>query len=215
MKKSLLFLLFIFISASSIAQDYKVRKQSFDSYRELDSTSYLLIPIEWDNSPRVDDIKVAGVGKKQNIFFYDPDTEEKRFLFQDRMQIIESYQGHLLNRRSKYDTSARPANKEHIYYSVINKDYNGDKKLDSNDPSYLYMSRFDGTGLIQLTPESYDLQSYRYLERSHIILATLSYDENQDGKFNNNDSQVLYKIDLNDLSKSKEVTKLKLKVNPR
>lgn len=199
----------------SFAQDYKIRRQSFDSYRQLDSTSYILIAIEWDNSPRVDEIKVAGAGKGQNIFFYDPETEEKRFLFEGRMQIIESYKGHLLNSRYKGDTSERPLNKEHMYYSVINEDYNRDKKLDSNDPSYLYMSRFDGTGLTRLTPESYDLQTYRYIEKSNIILATLTYDENKDGKFNNNDSEVLYKIDLNDLSKSKEVTKLQLKVNPR
>ncbi|GAB5522452.1 MAG: hypothetical protein Roseis2KO_03240 [Roseivirga sp.] len=215
MKRSFLILLLISVGASTFAQEYKVRRQSFDSYRELDSTSYLLIPIEWDNSPRVGDIKVAGAGKKQNIFFYDPETEVKRFLFEDRMQIIESYKGHLLNARYKGDTSKRPLNKEHIYYSVINEDYNKDNKLDSDDPSYLYMSRFDGTELTRLTPEYYDLQSYRYIERSHIILATLRFDENKDGKFNNNDSQVLYKIDLNDLGKSKEITKLRLKVNPR
>ncbi|MCE7993423.1 MAG: hypothetical protein HEP71_15660 [Roseivirga sp.] len=215
MKRSFLILLLISLSLPSFAQDSKIRRQSFDSYRELDSTSYLLIPIEWDNSPRVGEIKVAGAGRKQNIFFYDPETEENRFLFDGRMQIIEGYKGHLLNSRYKGDTSKRPLNKEHIYYSVINQDYNEDKKLDSNDPSYLYMSRFDGTGLIRLTPESYDLQTYRYIERSNIILATLTYDENQDGKFNNNDTAVLYKIDLNDLSKSKEVTKLRLKVNPK
>ncbi len=215
MKRLYSILLLIGLSTFAFAQESKIRRQSFDNYRELDSTSYLLIPIEWDNSPRVGDIKVAGSGKKQNIFFYDPETEVRKFLFEDRMQIIESYKGHLLNSRYRGDTSKRPLNKEHIYYSVINEDYNKDKKLDSSDPSYLYMSRFDGTGLERLTPEYYDLQSYRYIERSHIILATLTYDENKDGKFNNNDSQVLYKIDLSDLSKSKEVTKLRLKVNPR
>ncbi len=215
MKRLFLLILFMLTSFPSFTQEYKIRRQSFNNYHELDSTSYLLIPIGWDNSPRIDDIKVSGAGRQQNIFFYDPDNEEQRFLFKDRMQIIESYEGHLLRIRSKRDTSERPPNKEHIYYKIISEDYNGDKRLDTNDPSYLYMSKFDGTGLIQLTPTSYDLVSYKYIERSDIILATLTYDENKDGKFNNNDSQVLYKINLKDLSQSREVTKLRLKVNPR
>lgn len=215
MKKSLLLLLFMLAATATSAQDYKIRKQSFDNYRELDSTSWLLVTVQWDNNPRVDDIKVDGYGEEQNILFYDPETDEQHFLFANRLQIIKRYEGHLLQRRSRSDTSARPANKAHIYYTVIDEDYNKDNKLDSNDPSYLYMSRFDGTGLTRLTPEFYDLQTYRYIERSNIILATLTLDENKDGKFNNNDAEVLYKIDLNDLSKSREVTKLRLKVNPR
>lgn len=215
MKKISFLILLFSISFSSFAQDSKIRKQSFDNYRQLDSTSYILIPIQWDNNPKVGDMKVSGVGSNQNIFFYDPETDEQRFLFEGRLQIIKRYDGHLLHSRYSKDTSKRPMNKEHIYYTVINKDYNSDEKLNYEDPQILYMSKFDGTGLTQLTPDNYDLQKYKYIEKSNIILATLTVDDNNDGKFNSNDSEVLYRIDLKDLKNSKEIVKLRLKVNQR
>lgn len=215
MKKISFLILLFSISFSSFAQDSKIRKQSFDNYRQLDSTSYILIPIQWDNNPKVGDMKVSGVGSNQNIFFYDPETDEQRFLFEGRLQIIKRYDGHLLHSRYRNDSSKRPLNKEHIYYTVISKDYNSDKKLNYEDPQILYMSKFDGTGLTQLTPDNYDLQKYKYIEKSHIILATMTVDDNNDGKFNSNDSEVLYRIDLNDLKNSKEIVKLRLKVNQR
>lgn len=192
-------------------QSAKMYRQSFDRFLELDSTAIILIPIQWDNNAKVGDIKIQGINRTKNILFYDPTNDYQKFLFSDRIQIIESYNGHLLNRRYASDTTKRPLNKAHIYYSVISEDYNEDKKLDSDDPTYLYSSKFDGTELLLLTPKFYHLKNYKYIERSNIILATLVMDENGDKKFNNNDSEVLYKIDLNQLSDSKIISKLKLK----
>ena len=62
-----------------------------------------------------------------------------------------------------------------------------------------------------LTPEFYDLKYYKYIKGTNIILATLVQDDNKDKKFDNKDSEVLYKVDLNDFTKSKFIVKLKLK----
>ena len=211
MKKIILVLLLLLNSLFAVSQAAKMYRQSFDRYIELDSTNLILIPIEWDNNAKVDDIKVQGVNRTKNILFYNPTNDYQKFLFDSKLQIIVSYSGHLLRRRYAADTTARPLNKEQLYYTVINEDYNGDKKLDDGDPTYLYASKFDGSELTLLTPQFYSLKNYRYIERSHVILATLTEDENRDKKFNNNDAEVLYKIELTDLSKSKIIAKLKLK----
>lgn len=189
----------------------RFRSQSFERFIELDSTNLLFVPIEWDSNGKLGDIKIVGNNKTKNIFFYDPITDYKKFLFDSDQQIIKQYKGHLLNRRYNDDDIKRPLNKHDIYYKVIRDDYNGDKKLNSEDPTYLYVSKFDGSELTQLTPKFYHLKYYKYVERSNVILATLVVDENGDRKFNNNDYEVLYKVDLSDLSKSKIVTRLKLK----
>ena len=212
MRKVILIILFISLNTIlCFGQSAKMYRQSFNRFLELDSSTIILIPIEWDNNAKVGDIKIQGSNRTKNILFYDPTNDYQKFLFDEQMQIIESYNGHLLNRRHARDTTKRPLNKEHIYYSVINEDYNEDKKLDSDDPTYLYYSKVNGTELYLLTPKFYHLKNYKYIERSNIILATLVMDENGDKKFNNNDSEVLYKIDLNELSESKIISKLKLK----
>ena len=197
--------------AQDVVRTPRFRKQSFDKLIELDSSNIILLPIEWDNNPKFGDLKIQGNNRVQNIFFYDPTNEYQKFLFNGELQIVKSYDGHLLRRRFPRDTTKRPPNMEHIYYTVIQDDYNKDKRLDAEDPTYLYYSKFDGTGLTLLTPRFFHLKMYKYIKSQNIILATLIMDENKDKRYNSNDSEVLYKIDLNDLSRSKIITTLKLK----
>ncbi|MEN8121448.1 MAG: hypothetical protein ABFS35_13940 [Bacteroidota bacterium] len=205
------FLIMLMISSIlSFGQSAKMYKQSFDRFIELDSSNIVLIPIDWGNNAKIGEIKIMGNRRTKNIFFYDPTNDYQKLLFQESQQIIVNYSGQLLHRSYKLDT-IKHLNRDHLYYSVIKDDYNGDKKLDSDDPKYLYYSKIDGTDLTLLTPKYYHLKYYKYIKSSNVILATLISDENQDRKFNNKDSEVLYKIDLNDFSKSKIITKLKLK----
>jgi len=189
----------------------RFRSQSYNHFKQLDSTGMILIPIAWENNAKFKDIKIIGENQTKNILFYNPINDNNKLLFEDSTQIISKFSGHLLYKKSRTDTTPRPPNKNHLYYEVINYDYNGDKKLDDQDPTYLYYSHFDGSGLTLLTPKFYHLKNHQYFKENNIILATLVLDENLDKKYNNNDTEILYKIDLNDLAQSKIISKLKLK----
>lgn len=211
MKSIIIFSIVLLCSLKIWAQDKPIRRQSFNRFSGMDSVSMLLIPISWDNDGKFGDMKVIGEDRTKNILFYDPETDYKRFLFDGELQIIKKYQGPILRYRSPYDTTKRSLNRFHLYYTVVNDDYNQDGRLDSDDPVYLYYSNFDGTDLTLLTPKGFSLRNFEYIERSNVIMATLVKDANEDKEFDSNDVEVLYKVNFNDLSQSKVITELRLK----
>jgi len=210
--KASMLVLLLLSSSICIGQSAKVYRQSFDQFIELDSSSIVLIPIDWDNNAKMGDVKIIGNKRTKNILFYDPTNDQQKKLFDDSLQIILNYSGQMIHRsfERKADT-IKQLNNEHLYYSVITEDYNRDNKLDLNDPTYLYYSKIDGTGLELLTLPSYHLKNYKYIKASNAILAILVSDDNNDKKFNSDDSEVLYKVDLNNTSRSKIIARLKLK----
>lgn len=121
-------------------------RQSISSdFTELDSSSLVVIPIKWDDNDKVGGTKIDYYRGIKNVLFYDPETDYTKFLFDDSVQVIKRYEGYLLNHHDD-ENLGRAKNKGDIYYSVINEDYNQDQKLDSEDLTYLYMSKFDGRG---------------------------------------------------------------------
>ncbi|MBL4587073.1 MAG: hypothetical protein JKX84_08475 [Flavobacteriales bacterium] len=186
----------------------KTYRQNFKNYIEIDSSQIVLIPVSWENNSIVGELKVMGSRRTQNILFYDAENEKYKFLFTDSIQIIHSYSGPMLNRNYQRDTVSQ-LNDNHLYYSVTNDDFNNDSKLNNNDPKYLYYSKTDGSDLTMLTPKGCHLKYFKYIKSSNIILATLIRDVNNDRSFNDKDSQVLYRVDFNNLNNSKFIVSLK------
>jgi hypothetical protein len=111
----------------------------------------------------------------------------------------------------KVNREIRNTFNDYLLFKVINEDYNQDKRLDNEDPIYLYASKSDGTQLIQITPKSYSFKHYEFFEKENFLLVVLTKDSNADKKFDNNDMEVVYKIDLSDFKKSKIIADLKIK----
>lgn len=195
-----------------LAQSAKQYRQSFNHFIELDSSNIVMVPIDWDNNAKLGGVKIMGNNRTKNILFYDPTTDQQNILFDDSLQMILAYSGQRIRRFYERDLdTVERLNYEHLYYSVVSEDYNNDDKLDTDDPTYLYYSKIDGTGLEQLTPRAHHLKHYTYIKSSNVILAVIISDDNGDKKFNSKDSEILFKVDLNDTSRSKSITKLKLK----
>ncbi|MDH5597857.1 MAG: hypothetical protein OEY34_01965 [Cyclobacteriaceae bacterium] len=214
MNKRIIIIIIVLLSGTRIfGQSMPKFRQGFDfsNFYVLDSTDYMLLPVEWDNNGKVDQLKVYGNNRNQNIFFYNPITEEKRFLFEGSKQIINRFEGYLTQRRYAPDTTKKPLNKDYLYYSVVNFDYNSDNTLDAKDPVNLYQSKYDGTELSLLHPKELNLLRYEYIKKYNIILCVLERDDNNDKKYDNNDSEILYKIDLSNPENSKIVSVLKIK----
>ncbi|MDH5379312.1 MAG: hypothetical protein OEW75_00570 [Cyclobacteriaceae bacterium] len=213
MNRLLLPLLLLTLSEIVSAQSMSPRFRTgydYSQFEVLDTTGYILIPVEWESNGKVDNIKVYGNNSDINIFFYNPVTEEKRFLFQDSVQIITRKSGYLLQNHYN-DTTKRPLNWEYLYFTVKNTDYNRNGELNQDDPSSLYQAKYDGTEVTRITPANYYLKKYEYIKQFNIIIAVLEKDENGDGKFDKNDSEVLYKIDLSNPENSKVVSVLQKK----
>jgi hypothetical protein len=132
--------------------------------------------------------------------FYNTKTNQTKKLLDGRLALISPF---LQRRDSYYSQEKKPDLTNNILsrliiYSITTDDFNGDKVLDSDDPSYLYISTKTGEQLRQITPNGFDVISWTVSKDKKIVLVKGRTDKNKNKKFGNGDDQVYYRIDLND-----------------
>lgn len=74
-----------------------------------------------------------------------------------------------------------------IYYNITDSDYDGDKKLTPKDPEKLYLSNLQGKSFTRISPNNYNLSSWKIDEKHDLILMDLIKDSNGDKEFNEKD----------------------------
>lgn len=213
MKPITTFLFIISLITTGFSQEAYMKTQHFDdNFVYLDST-YILLPISWTGTGKFNDFKIETSYDfdLRNIIFYNVKNDSCRYLFSDSMQIIRQIQGRYNERSLNRDRRIRYTFNDYLLFEVINEDYNQDERLNQEDPVYLYASKSDGTQLIQITPKYYSFKHYEYFEKENFLLVVLMKDSNADKKFDNNDMEVVYKIDLTNFKKSKIIADLKIK----
>lgn len=126
-------------------------------------------------------------GQMVNLIFEDVETGAKHKLTDRVMKILTvSYLRNVW----------RNTGKQYLLYSVIDKDYNRDGKLDGLDMTSYYMSNLDGTKFTKIT------EDYHYFDTDQLILKNNRYyfrtleDVNKDGVFNKKDKYHYYYLDL-------------------
>lgn len=126
-------------------------------------------------------------GQMVNLIFEDMKTGTKHKLTDRAMKIFTvSYLRNVW----------RNTGKQYLLYSVIDKDYNRDGKLDGLDMTSYYMSNLDGTKFTKIT------EDYHYFDTDQLILKNNKYyfrtleDVNKDGVFNKKDKYHYYYLDL-------------------
>jgi hypothetical protein len=225
MKKTILISLLIICMNSAFSQETRVVTLGYnDTFFQLDST-HIIIPVEWRTSGKYSSSKIerSTTYYYKNLLFYNCKTDQSTTLFKDSVQMFKlEYERDLAVNRSSVTYTAindtiritqaeTPSQYKYVrvysfdgylLYRVINEDFNADGKLSGLDPVYLYASNYDGTGLLQITPRGYDVANYQYFQKEHFILATMTCDINNDKKFNSDDKELIFRIDLLDFSKS-------------
>jgi len=83
-----------------------------------------------------------------------------------------------------------------ILYNISDIDFNKDKKLDRNDPNFLFASEINGEGLKRISPANEDLQHFEVIPNSGQILIKTLRDINQDFMFDREDEAIWYKAEL-------------------
>ena len=193
----------------TIANAQKKDEINFSDAFQLDSSEYFLIPRLLDDSNKDQFDKGKGYipwGHYTDILFYNTKTNQTKKLFEGKLALIAPF----LQKRNSYYTQEKEADVTKnilpglIVYSVITDDFNNDKVLDSDDPSYLYISTKTGEQIKQITPNGFNVLSWTISQDKKIILVKGQTDKNKNKKFGNGDDQLYYRIDLDD-----DVSKIK------
>lgn len=168
-----------------------------DGYQEIDSSSdYLIFPL-WLGTVGQQNRGMKSLRKWDtpqnlywNLLFYNPLTQEKHLLFQEKA-IVLSFSPFKID-------SPRVAADQLIFYKIIRKDFNGDGELDLKDPVQLYVSDKDGRNFRTLTPENRDLSGWKLYRNSPILLAEVREDTDNDSLFSSKDPLRFIRVDLSD-----------------
>jgi len=142
----------------------------------IDSTPMIMYPLSFrvlkDNDSKLKRYSSGSDGGPYwNIAFYDSKDGHSSLLDSGRNLLINSFQ-----KLQKI-----------IVYDVTTTDYNGDGKLDQNDPSYLFISDLTGKNFKQITPDHLNVESFQTINNLDMLLIEVKSDTNKNKKFEDND----------------------------
>lgn len=176
-------------------QDRKKVTQYFDEPMVMDSSSTLFIPIRYDVSFFSSDRLTSYGDYYANIIVYDYKTDQYRPLFPTVTYIESLTPGHSY----KSSSISQHTSTDWVFYRVKSTDYNGNGKIDINDPFVLFVSTRTGTNLKQLTHEREHVASISYFEKLGFLFVKIVRDSNSDRNFKPDDTSYYMKIDLKSL----------------
>lgn len=143
-----------------------------------------------------------------NLIFYNTETQNQNLLTKDKKIIIYSINSGSSS-SSSYNSDNFWANgievyKDNIIYTAVSNDYNGNKLLDGDDPTYLFVSDKDGTNLRQISPDNYNINSWEVVKGTTKIIMQGQKDNNGDKEFNQNDALIPLVVDIKSLETATE-----------
>ncbi len=134
----------------------------------------------------------------RNLLFYNKKTGETYPLVKDTVHIL-SFAFH-------YEYP-----KPLIFYRIVKKDINKDKKYNSKDAVMLYMSDTMGRNFVAITAPNEQLLTYFYYQESNTLLVKTSIDIDNDGKFTATDETNFREVKLDNPSLGREIFPKELK----
>jgi len=160
----------------------------------IDSTNQVLFPISTQRYRggtkfRGSGYEPDGYPKYWNMLFYNSLTGKTNLLRETKIRI-DDFKCNILE--------SGPVLKNSILYEIGDTDYNKDKKLNYEDPLYLFVSRIDGSELTRLSPINEDLEYYKIIPNSDKIIFKTKRDVDKDFDFDKEDQIIWYQIDLSD-----------------
>ena len=187
--------------STKINETKKQQVLMYGDYMDLDSTSYLLIPIGMktieDRDDRVLKIRSSAdyssestngsyrfykynfysldFGNCNNIIFYNKKTDETHLLLQKPTVISQFYFPH-------YDKEYAGKKYWFILLGIHEEDTNKDGYIDNEDAERVYLSDLSGNNLTQITPDKSQLVDWYIDMSTNNILMKVRFDSNNDNK---------------------------------
>ena len=189
----------VFPDAETENLKYNTINLQFDNPIILDSSDWVLYPLTLEELEEAENGFRSGSYGRQyaywNIAFYNTETKETRLLSDNLKMLINSISP------KNNNTTIQPGqrnnkNERLIYYSITKTDYNQDKKLNSYDPKYLFVSDLSGQNFKQVSPDNSDLIHWEKIDRTNKILIQVRNDSNNDKKFDYDDEIVSFVYDI-------------------
>jgi hypothetical protein len=156
-----------------------------------DSSSTLFFPIQY-NDVFDSENKVAFLTDYYaNIIAYDFKKDTYKALFPQNT-FIEAFQ---LVQRSDNTPERRYRNiyKNLVILSVKTTDTNANGRIDSHDPSFLYVVNTNGENLKLLTSKQESVVDFQVFEKQGIAVVRMQHDTNNDGSFRKEDKRTYFR----------------------
>ncbi|PHR34148.1 MAG: hypothetical protein COA38_04245 [Fluviicola sp.] len=128
----------------------------------------------------------------RNLLFYDMYTQKTHPLVLDSLHIL-SFALH-----KEYE-------RDLIFFRVVKKDYNEDKKYNSLDPVMLYISDLNGQNFTQITPENEQFIDYTFYKETQSIMIKTIVDSDKNKSFLANDETSFSSMKILDPKMAKEI----------
>ena len=186
------------------------------------SNDYILFPLQVKDAKDKEESSV-GFSKQRgegnmywNIVFHNYRTGSNTLLEPERKILIGGYNLNSGYYSSESYTSGNVETHEqspYIFYTVYTDDYNADKKLGTDDPAYFFISNADGSGFKQLSPPGISITQKNFPKKNPFLLMSGIRDSNNDKKFDADDEQVYYKVNMADSTfKAEEIFNQSFKI---
>lgn len=134
----------------------------------------------------------------RNLLFYDMYSQKTHPLVLDSLHIL-SFALH-----KEYE-------RDLIFYRVVKKDYNKDKKYNNLDPVMLYVSDLDGKNFTQITPDDQQFIDYTYYKETQSIMIKTVLDSDKNKAFLSNDETSFSSMKILEPAKAVEIFSDELK----
>jgi len=142
-----------------------------------------------------------------NLIFLNTTTNAYHLLDEDNTMVIKFNAIPMENSKPDDPSSQIHFNKfdKWLYYSVTVDDFNGDGKLDSSDPSYLFISDKSGKDFKQISPKDVDIRNWRLIKGTNKIIMEGKKDSNNNKIFDSEDEIVPYSFIISKDKEPKEI----------
>lgn len=163
------------------------------SFSEIDSSGILMFPLSMSEGKRENKgsyYKTMPGSSYWNVVFYNSKTSGYHLLSEKKILISSidvRYSG------GEYPDIQQSS--AYIFYRVISDDINGDNKLDSDDPEYLYVSDKEGKNFRQVSPPGHDLLSWLYVSSVNKIIMSVTIDTDKNKDFGGTDEVIAFEAD--------------------
>jgi hypothetical protein len=133
-----------------------------------------------------------------NLIFYNADNSTHHLLIDNKKIVIHSFSLNGGTSSSENENWTQGVNiyKSNIFFNVVSSDFNENKYLDNDDPTYLFMSDKQGNNFRQISPDNYNVTSWEVVTGTSTIILQAQKDDNGDKKFDQNDRVVPLVVDV-------------------
>lgn len=172
----------------------------FAEPQTIDSSHIVIYPLIFQKESYGGSYGSSGGGQRTsywNLLFYNTETQNQNLLTTDRKILIYSINFGSTSSSDNLWRNGISVYKDNIIYTAVAKDYNVNKQLDENDPTYLFVSNRDGTKFRQISPDNYNINAWEVIMGTTKIIMQGQKDDNGDKVFNDNDASIPLVVDVN------------------